>query len=93
MNYSGIVKNEVTHAMKSPVCQQSLQLIQNDNWDAAHRLIQDYSDPLSCQIHGYLHRIEGDLANAHYWYQHGGIEFPNNTLEEELGRLLSQTTE
>lgn len=70
--------------------QQALELIKDGNWDAAHQLIQDDTDPLSCQIHGYLHRIEGDLANARYWYRHGGIDFPNNTIEEELGRLLSQ---
>jgi hypothetical protein len=72
------------------ICQQALQLIQKDDWDAAHRLIQDYSDPLSCQIHGYLHRIEGDISNARYWYRHADMPMPVNTLEEELTRLLSQ---
>jgi hypothetical protein len=68
--------------------QQALQLIQQNDWDAAHRLVQDYSDPLSCQIHGYLHRIEGDLSNARYWYQHAGLNMPDNSLEEELTLLL-----
>jgi hypothetical protein len=73
--------------------QQALQLIQNDDWDAAHRLIQDYSDTLSCQIHGYLHRIEGDLANAGYWYRHAGLAMPENSLDEELKRLFAQSTD
>jgi hypothetical protein len=68
---------------------QALQLIQNDDWDAAHRLIQDYSDPLSCQIHGYLHRVEGDLSNASYWYQRADFTVPKNTVAEELNRLLT----
>jgi hypothetical protein len=68
---------------------QALQLIQNDDWDAAHRLIQDYSDPLSCQIHGYLHRIEGDLSNASYWYKRAGLEMPDTSVEQELNRLLT----
>lgn len=46
----------------------ALQFIQNNEWDAAHRLVQDYTDPLSRQIHGYLHYIEGDLDNASYWF-------------------------
>jgi hypothetical protein len=72
------------------VHQQAIQLIQNDDWDAAHRLIQDYSDPLSCQIHGYLHRTEGDLNNAKYWYQRAGLSMSDNTLTEELEILTSK---
>jgi hypothetical protein len=72
---------------------QTLQFIQNDLWDSAHRLIQDYSDPLSCRIHGYLHRIEGDIANGRYWYQRAGLDIPNNTLDDELKELLSKLSE
>ncbi len=73
--------------------QQALQLIQNGEWDAPHRLVQDYSDPLSCQIHGYLHRIEGDFSNARYWYQRAGLTMPDNSQGEELKRLLTQLTD
>jgi hypothetical protein len=75
-------------AMKH-IHQQALQLIQKNDWDAAHRLVQDYSDPLSCQIHGYLHRIEGDLGNAGYWYHRANAVMPSNSPEEELSRLLT----
>ncbi len=70
--------------------QQALQFIENDEWDAAHQLIQDYSDPLSCQIHGYLHRIEGDLSNARYWYKRVGMEMPDTSMEQELKHLSAQ---
>ena len=73
--------------------QHALQLIQQDDWDAAHRLVQDYSDPLSCQLHGYLHRIEGDFANARYWYQRAGLLMPECPLEEELKQLLTKLSE
>jgi len=73
--------------------QQALQLIQNGEWDAAHRLVQDYYDPLSCHIHGYLHRIEGDSANAHYWYRRTGLDMPDNSLEQELNRLFAQVAD
>jgi hypothetical protein len=69
---------------------QALQLVQQGAWDAAHRLVQDCSDPLSCRIHGYLHRIEGDLANAQYWYQRAGLDLPDDSLDLELDRLLMQ---
>lgn len=75
--------------MMKRIYQQALDHINNDDWDAAHRLIQDYSDPLSCRIHGYLHRIEGDFGNAAYWYRRAGIALPDNTLAEELALLHS----
>ena len=71
----------------------ALQLSQRGEWDAAHRLVQDYTDPLSCRIHGYLHRIEGDLANASYWYQRAGLDMPEDSLAQELDRLLIQATD
>lgn len=73
--------------------QTALSLIQQNDWEAAHRLVQDYSDPLSCQIHGYLHRIEGDLANARYWYQRAGMIMPENSIAQEINRLLGKLTE
>lgn len=72
------------------VHQNALSLIQQGDWEAAHRLVQDYSDPLSCQIHGYLHRIEGDWVNAKYWYQRAGLALPNNSIAEEINRLLAK---
>jgi hypothetical protein len=75
------------------VHQKALLLIQNNDWDAAHRLIQDYPDPLSCQIHAYLHRIEGDLANAGYWYQRAGLAMPDHSLDEELAHLLTKSVD
>ncbi|ESS73028.1 hypothetical protein MGMO_38c00110 [Methyloglobulus morosus KoM1] len=66
---------------------QALRFIQNNEWDAAHRLVQDYTDPLSRQIHGYLHYIEGDLDNASYWYRLIGMALPDGSPEEELKRL------
>lgn len=71
----------------------ALELARNGDWDASHRLIQSHSDTLSCMIHGYLHRVEGDTWNARYWYDRAGGPMPDNSLEEELERLarLSET--
>ena len=65
----------------------ALTLVRNGDLDAAHRLIQSHTDLLACLIHGYLHRVEGDLWNARYWYERGGEPMPDNSLEEELARL------
>lgn len=66
---------------------QALEFISQGNWQAAHELMQHEHDELAFLIHGYLHREEGDLSNANYWYNRAGKVQPNNTLEQELERL------
>jgi hypothetical protein len=39
------------------------------DWDGAHRLVQNMSDPLGCWIHAVLHKMEGDAHNSRYWYE------------------------
>ncbi len=67
--------------------QKALELARAGDWEAAHEVVQPLSDPLSCMIHGYLHRVEGDVGNARYWYGRAGETMPDNTLDEELTRL------
>ena len=46
------------------------------DWAAAHAIVQtDEDDKTSCWIHAVLHRIEGDEANARYWYREAGQSF------------------
>jgi hypothetical protein len=43
------------------------------DWDAAHQLVQRYEDDATAAwIHAVLHKIEGDLGNARYWYRRAG---------------------
>jgi len=43
------------------------------NWTASHEIVQqDEQDELACWIHAVLHRQEGDLPNAQYWYARCG---------------------
>ncbi|MFC3110789.1 hypothetical protein ACFQAT_11530 [Undibacterium arcticum] len=72
---------------------KALDLANAGKWDAAHVLVQSHSDELSCQIHGYLHRVEGDIGNATYWYGRGGTVLPKNSLEVELARLYRKIDE
>ncbi len=72
--------------MRSPH-RQALDLVQAGQWDQAHQLIQEYSDPLACLIHGYLHLQEGDTGNARYWYTRAKQELPTHSLQQEFDRL------
>lgn len=69
---------------------KALELARDGRWDAAHRLVQDYADELSCLVHAWLHRVEGDNGNAAYWYRRAGEPVPDNTLDEEWRRLADR---
>lgn len=49
---------------------KAVELALADQWDAAHNLVQQYEDNATAAwIHAVLHKIEGDLSNARYWYR------------------------
>ena len=49
---------------------QAIELAQAGKWDAAHEVVQQYEDDANAAwIHAVLHKIEGDLGNARYWYR------------------------
>ncbi len=70
---------------------KALDLARDERWDVSNQLVQQNSDKLSCLIHAYLHRVEGDLSNTQYWYDRANEDMPNNTLVEELKRLYEMT--
>ena len=54
------------------------------NWDDAHKIVQDEEgDADAAWVHAHLHRIEGDLENARYWYGMAGQPFTDVPLETE----------
>lgn len=53
------------------------------DWEKAHDLAQTIETPDGAWVHAYLHRKEGDIWNADYWYRRAGRTRPNGTLEEE----------
>ncbi len=58
------------------------------NWDAAHDLINDMEGKDAAWVHAYLHRKEGDIGNAGYWYRRAGKELSNLSLEEEREEII-----
>jgi hypothetical protein len=72
---------------------EALWRIANDEWDAAHRLVQSGAGTEGAWVHAHLHRIEGDRSNAAYWYRRAGKPLSEAPLDEEwadiAGALLS----
>lgn len=58
------------------------------NWHEAHNIVQDTSGVEGDWIHAYLHRKEGDLSNASYWYRRAGKSTHTGTLREEWEQLV-----
>ena len=58
-------------------------------WDQAHQIVQDESSADAAWVHAYLHRVEGDLGNAGYWYRQAGQPVAKDSLEAEWERIVS----
>jgi hypothetical protein len=58
-------------------------------WDAAHKIVQDEPGADAAWVHAYLHRVEGDLGNAGYWYRQAGRPVAKDSLESEWERIAS----
>ena len=53
------------------------------DWQAAHEIVQAQDDRDSAWVHAWLHRVEGDLANADYWYHRAGRPAASGDTPEE----------
>jgi hypothetical protein len=59
-------------------------------WDRAHARAQEEDTPESAWVHAYLHRKEGDLANAAYWYRRAGRPMPQDNLDAEWLTIVTE---
>ena len=66
---------------------KALELDKAGDWEGAHALSQELDNSGGAWLHAYLHRKEGDLGNAAYWYARAGKPVAGDTLEEEWQRL------
>lgn len=62
---------------------QALLLDAAGDWNSAHSIAQNELTGEGSWVHAYLHRKEGDLGNASYWYNSAGKKMPDSSLEEE----------
>ena len=62
-------------------CLNAIEFALNEQWDAAHEIVQDISTPNAQWIHAVLHKIEGDESNSRYWYSRSSIEVYESYLD------------
>jgi hypothetical protein len=58
------------------------------DWNSSHNIAQDIQSNDGSWIHAYLHRKEGDLGNASYWYHRAGKPVAKSSLEQEWEQLV-----
>ncbi|MGW8324186.1 MAG: hypothetical protein ACWGNI_00690 [Desulfobacterales bacterium] len=59
----------------------------------AHSIAQKIPTVQGSAVHAYLHREEGVLWNADYWYSRSGRKRPSITLDEEWKSLVEEMLE
>ena len=58
-------------------------------WEEAHNIAQEMHTEEGSWIHAYLHRVEGDLSNACYWYSRAGKPPHKGELSQEWEELVT----
>ena len=59
------------------------------DWEAAHEIAQGIEDETGSWVHAYLHRKEGDAANAGYWYRRARKPMAADSLDAEWDRIVT----
>ena len=80
-------------AADPPAVSAALRALWHDargDWNAAHTVAQAIDGPTGARVHAYLHRKEGDLANAGYWYRHAEQPVATDSLAAEWERLVAE---
>ena len=90
MDYQQFAESVAAAAMPSGlnVYLQSLWYDAKDDWHKAHALVDHLNDETACWVHAYLHRKEGDIGNADYWYRRAGKQRPSVSLQQEWETIV-----
>ncbi len=72
-----------------PATLAALWHLDKDDWHAAHEIVQAIESRDSAWVHAHLHRVEGDLWNADYWYRRAGRTRPETSLEDERAAMIA----
>lgn len=59
------------------------------DWEKAHRIVMDEHGRDAAWVHAYLHRVEGDEANARYWYTQARRGIARIPLDDEWDAIVA----
>ena len=78
---ASVAKQSPPAALTPPL--QALWWAGKGDWDKAHKIVMGEEGAHAAWVHAYLHRVEGDLPNAGYWYRTAGKPVATGALEAE----------
>jgi hypothetical protein len=85
-------KNSLQHNTPDPAYSpilKSLWYDGKDDWSKAHDQVDSLNGKDAAWVHAYLHRKEGDVWNADYWYTKAGKLRPEYSLDQEWELLVN----
>jgi hypothetical protein len=69
---------------------EALWWLKRGDWDRAHQCVQGHEGKADCDwVHAHLHRQEGDLNNARYWYRRAGKAESSASLADEWSEITA----
>ena len=68
---------------------RAMWLSSREGWEAGHVIVQEIESAEAAWGHAHLHRIEGDLSNAAYWYRRAGRPACKSSLETEWDEIAA----
>ncbi len=86
-------KESIKESVPPPDINTLLQALWHDakgDWETAHNLAQEVNTKDGSWIHAYLHRKEGDLGNATYWYHRANQPVCRKSLEDEWEQIAQE---
>ena len=66
---------------------KALWLDAKGDWERAHACVESLNNQKAAWVHAYLHRKDGDLSNASYWYARAGRSVYSGSLTAEWERI------
>jgi hypothetical protein len=85
-------KRSLSRPSAPPGCSPALQalwLAARDDWNAAHEIVMKHDDADCAWVHAHLHRVEGDVSNARYWYRQAGKPAASGALDAERDAIIA----
>ena len=86
-SFKDSLKNNTPDPSYSPML-TSLWYDAKGDWEKAHDQVDHLGGKDAAWVHAYLHRKEGDLWNADYWYAKAGRSRPDIPLSTEWENLV-----
>jgi hypothetical protein len=73
----------------APPALRALWWAAKGDWEKAHTIVMNDESAEAAWVHAYLHRVEGDLPNAGYWYRTAGKPVEQGPLEAEWNAIVA----